>query len=150
VLEATFRGAVVYKHHGNQFTGSGRPDTSITWAGPTSWIEFKVLDVRESIHAQLDQLQLTECIRLQHQCNRAWIVAFRKGDVRRRIRERIEFYLPTALKKRPGNEEPVPQLPLDYSCKHETILRDLRTFGVASFDGHDYTALCALIQQTHG
>lgn len=131
-------GGVYYKH-ADRFT-SGIPDSTFTWNGPTSWLEFKLLDPAESIHAQLDPQQLVELVKLQHACGRAWVIAFRRprrGDAGMTV-----LYEPTALlfKRVPVARE---------RSSLENVLRDLRCHGVAEFEGHCFLALSYLIKATH-
>jgi hypothetical protein len=131
--------AKVYKH--NDRATKGMPDTSVTWADATSWLEFKMLHGEESIHNELDPIQLVELVRLEQQCHRAWVVAYRKGN--KHVGDSLTIYRPTALLR--GEVPVAKELTL-----HVNILRDLRVFGVARFEGLDHAAVVALIKATHG
>jgi len=131
----------VYYKHADKFT-RGIPDSTLTWAGPTSWLEFKLLDPVESIHAQLDPVQLVELIKLEQQCQRAWVIAFRRPRRSPMRDERLVIYRPTFL-----FGERVPRA-LEYSSA-ETVLRDLRLHGVASFGEIDYDVVVRLVHETH-
>ena len=118
----------------------GLPDTVLAWAGAVSWLEFKMLHGDEDVHNELDPLQLVELVRLEKQTHRAWVVAYRKAT--RSQGEYLTIYRPMAL--------------LNSACpiakewtSHDNVLRDLRTFGVAKFQGFDHAAVTALIKQTH-
>jgi hypothetical protein len=127
-------GAKIYKH--NDRGTKGMPDTSVTWSGSTSWLEFKMLEGEENIHNSVRfKLQLIELVRLEYQCHRAWVIAYRKP-------ERLTIYKPTALL---DLKQPVAR---EFSTR-DNVLRDLRTYGVAQFDGFDHAAVVALIRQTH-
>jgi hypothetical protein len=130
--------AKVYKHNDRQT--KGMPDTSVTWAGATSWLEFKMLHGDEDVHNELDPLQLVECVRLEQQCARAWVVAYRKAT--KTQGEYLTIYRPTALL------HSVMPVAKEWST-HDTVLRDLRTFGVAKFQGFDHAAVVSLIKATH-
>lgn len=131
-------GGVYYKH-ADRFT-AGIPDCTFTWAGATSWLEFKHLDPSESIHDQLDKIQLVELLKLQAACHRAWVIAFRRAN--RSVGPVTVIYAPSALwhDQVPSARE---------RSTHEHVLRDLSAHGVALFDGHDYGAIVSLIHQTH-
>ncbi len=131
--------AKVYKHNDRQT--KGMPDTSVTWSEATSWLEFKMLHGDESVHNELDPLQLVELVRLEQQCHRAWVIAYRKAT--KTQDEYLTIYRPTALL---SNQAPIAR---EWSL-HANVLRDLRTFGVAKFKGFDHAAVVALIKQTHG
>jgi hypothetical protein len=136
-----FTHAVVYKNHGNAFA-KGRPDSTFVWGGYTSWLEFKLLEPTESIHDQLDPLQLVELVKLERACARSWVVAFRKpkkGDV-----GSIEIYQPHRLR---GNA--VPASPVLEPTEYKNALRDLRTYGIISRPEFDYRLLAELLLQTH-
>lgn len=129
----------VYYKIADRFT-RGIPDSILTWNNVTSWLEFKLLDPHESVHAQLDPDQLVELVKLQRACHRAWVIAYRRGT--KSFKEMTMFYEPRALLQ--GAQPIAREL-----TTHENVLRDLRTFGVATFEGHDHAALVALIHQTH-
>jgi hypothetical protein len=125
----------------DRFT-SGIPDTVFTWNNYSSWLEFKLLDPNESIHKQLDPAQLVELVKLERASGRAWIVAFRRANVKKLQKPQTVFYSPHSLLRG--------QVPLSREISlHVNVLRDLKVFGVAWFDSFDYAALAALIHQTH-
>lgn len=118
----------------------GLPDTVLAWAGFVSWLEFKMLHGDESIHNELDGLQLVELVRLEQQCHRAWVIAYRAHT--RTIPDALTIYRPTALL---NNQCPI----AGELTSHVNIIRDLGTFGVARFEGFDHAAVSALIKATH-
>lgn len=120
----------------------GKPDSSFTWNGPTSWLEFKHLDHGQSIHSEgaLKKHQLVELVQLQRASGRAWVIAYRKPT--RSLEAHTTIYKPNALIR---GAQPFPK---EYSS-HENVVRDLIRFGVAAFPGYDHQALVALIRITH-
>lgn len=119
----------------------GLPDTVVAWAGAVSWLEFKMLHGDESVHNELDGLQLVELIRLEQQnAGRAWVVAYRART--RTMPDALTIYRPTALL---NNQCPIAK----ELSSHVNILRDLRTYGVARLEGFDHAAVSALIKATH-
>lgn len=135
-------GAVIYKH--NDRSTGGIPDTSITWCDADSWLEFKRLEHGESIHEELEELQLTELVKIEQQTHRAWVIAFRKGRRRNEIAETI-IYRPSALLH--GR---VPIMAQVEMAKPEQVTQLLSVWGVAVFIGAHYGAIAALIHKTHG
>jgi hypothetical protein len=129
----------IYKH--NDRGTKGMPDMSVTWAWCTSWLEFKMLKGEENIHSELDPLQLVELVRLERAGGRAWVIAYRKAT--KTMGEYLTIYQPTTLL---NNQQPVAR---EWSS-HANVLRDLRTFGVAKFQGFNHGAVVALIKATHG
>lgn len=132
---------VIYKI-ADRFT-SGIPDTVLTWEEFTSWLEFKLLDPNESIHDQLDGIQLVNLIRLEQTARRAWVIAFRRGNVKRGVSPKTIIYRPTALY---GGKMPLTERPADSSCD---FMRELTQRGVVEFEGFDHRAIAALILFTH-
>lgn len=129
----------IYKH--NDRGTKGMPDMTVTWSFCTSWLEFKMLHGDENIHNELDALQLVELVRLERAGGRAWVIAYRKQT--KTQGEYLTIYQPTALL---NNQQPVAR---EWSS-HANIIRDLRTHGVAKFEGFDHGAVVALIKATHG
>lgn len=87
-LRAHFVQGVYYKHCDKM--SSGRPDSTFTWNGVTSWLEFKLLEGGENVHAKnakdthgLAKDQLVELIRLENAGAPAWVVAYRKPKIGR-------------------------------------------------------------------
>jgi len=119
----------------------GLPDTVLVWSGHTSWLEFKMLNGAESIHNELDGIQLVELVRLEQQCHRAWVVAYRKGT--RTMGDSLTIYRPTALL---NNNEPGGTKEW---TSHDLMLSHLNCYGVARFQGFDHGAVSRLIQVTH-
>lgn len=138
----------VYYKIADKFT-AGIPDSVLNWNHVVSWLEFKLLDPNESIHDQLKAQQLVELVKLENAGMNAWVVAFRRANVKKLVLPQTVFYRPTALLRGavPVISEPMRERmgPATYT----NVLRDLRTFGVAQFPGHDYQALSSLIHQTH-
>jgi hypothetical protein len=128
----------IYKH--NDRGTKGMPDMSVTWAWCTSWLEFKMLKGEENIHGELDPLQLVELVRLERAGGRAWVIAYRKGT--KTMGECLDIYLPTALL---NNQQPIAK----EASTYDTLLRDVRTFGVARFGGFNHGAVAHLIKATH-
>lgn len=118
----------------------GLPDTVVAWSSNTSWLEFKMLTGDESIHNELDPIQLVELIRLEHNTHRAWVIAYRKST--RTLSECVDFYRPTLLF---NNHQPIPKEPATYA----NMLQQLHTTGVARFGGFNHAAVAELIKQTH-
>lgn len=129
----------VYYKIADRFT-AGIPDSIFTWNGFTSWFEFKLLDPNESIHKQLDQVQLVELLKLQSACHRAWVIAFRKHSIRADAQTLI--YAPSALW-----HDAVPIATGD--SMRVNLTRDLLAHGVAQFKGFDYDAVVTLVHATH-
>jgi hypothetical protein len=146
-LLATCKHAVYYKHA--DLFSSGYPDSTFTWSGYTSWLEFKLLGPNESVHAQLDEDQLVELVKLQKACGRAWVIAFRKpargwNHGARLLGEgpKTVIYSPKALLH--------DQVPLAQELSnHNRVYRDLCVNGVAELEGYDYAGIRALIHITH-
>lgn len=132
--------AKVYKHCDRMTAGI--PDTTVTWRGYTSWLEFKMLEARENVHDQLDTIQLVELVRLEQQCGRAWVIAYRKAHVTKLVTPRTLIYRPTKLL---AKFLPIPER----FSKLDSIYEDLQHFGVAELDGFNHHALTALIHRTH-
>jgi hypothetical protein len=131
----------VYYKIADKFT-AGIPDSVLTWSYATSWLEFKLLDPNEVIHDQLDKKQLVELVKLQHACHRAWVVAFRRQNVKRLVKPMTEIYMPSALWP--------DQVPTAHELSQpDNVLRDLRSHGIARFEGHCYEALYRLMVHTH-
>lgn len=143
---------VIYKI-ADRFT-SGIPDTVFNWNHTTSWLEFKLLDPNESIHDQLDKLQLVELVKLENTGCLAWVIAFRRANVKKLVPPMTVIYRPITLlhgqvpvAARWSEREQNPSISLE--MRHANVLQSLRVFGVAQFDGFDYAAISALIHQTH-
>lgn len=128
----------IYKH--NDRGTKGMPDVSVTWAGHTSWLEFKMLKGEAGIHTELDALQLVELYRLERACGRAWVVAYRAHT--KTIGACLDIYRPSALL---NEGQPLAKELTSYG----NLLRDLGTFGVARFGGFNHGAVAELIKQTH-
>lgn len=136
--------AYVYKT--NDRMTSGIPDTIVTWRGYTSWLEFKHLDCGANIHTELDALQCVELNKLEEQCGRAWVVAYRKANPRKLLLPCTVFYRPSALTmKRQPNVESVLELDEAVTVMHE----HLQTRGVVAVAGYNHQAVAALLWQTH-
>lgn len=131
----------VYYKHADSFT-SGIPDSTFSWRENTSWLEFKHLDPNEGIHKQLKTLQLTELVKLEHACHRAWVIAFRRPNARALVKPQTIIYRPTALLH--GREPRA-----ERKSNIVAMMSDLELFGIAQFEGHYYEALVALLHQTH-
>ena len=132
--------AVVWKH-ADRFT-AGIPDSSVTWNGADSWLEFKLLGPNESIHDQLKTVQLVELVRVERQTGRAWVVAYRKGSRNGLEAPSVTFWRPTALL---DGKEPIAQT---YASGYDFLER-LQEYGVATWEGHDHAAVALLIRLTH-
>ncbi len=130
---------------------AGRPDSTFTWNGRTSWLEFKMLEGNEDLHARNDKtthglakIQLVELLALERAGAPAWVIAYRKAT--RTLPDLTTIYRPSALITVADRVTP-PWLELSH---HPNVLRDLKTFGVAAFAGFDHAAVVALVHQTHG
>jgi hypothetical protein len=122
---------------------SGRPDTQITFNGPTSYVEFKHLGLNEKLHGALRKDQLEELIALERVSGgRAWVVVYRKGG------KFLDVYRPSALRRVRNSQmetvEPEPE-----TAHSEMHLTCLRSTGVIRLVGHDHHAVAALIRLTH-
>lgn len=133
---------LVWYNHQDKFTG-GIPDSSLTWDHADSWLEFKLLDPNQSVHDRLKKTQHVELMRLERQTGRAWVVAWRKANVRKLVTPKTEIYAPSALF---GGRVPI----VRERTTHERLLQDLRAYGVAQLEGFDHDALVALLRATHG
>ena len=137
--------SVYYKHCDRT---AGRPDSTFSWNGRTSWIEFKMLEGEGELHTKgksraLDRGQLVELIRLERAGVPAWVVAYRKRNTRHPAR--VSIYRPSALLREYGTVTPVyPEF-----STYDNILEHLRQYGVATFEGFDHKALISLILKTH-
>lgn len=144
-LVKAFPNALYYKH--NDRAAKGRPDSTFTWNRITSWLEFKMLEGHEDLHARgthgLTRVQLMELIRLERAGAPAWVVAFREGT--RQVERHTTIYRPSALITAAGTLTPRWLIPSNL----EDILSDLKHSGVAARRGFDYTAVVHLIHQTH-
>lgn len=134
-IRAEFPIARVYKHKDSATLGM--PDTSVTLASFTSWLEYKRL-TSDNIHDELKDNQLAELIRLEISGHRAWVIAY---DVRRSSLRTLVFR-PTALrnKQQPDTTQ---------RSTHDDILHHLVTRGVAVFEGHDHSVVVELLRRTH-
>lgn len=126
---------------------SGRPDTQVTYGGPTSFLESKHLGLSEKLHGALRKDQLEELIALERSsCGRAWVVVYRKGG------KFTDVYRPSALRRIVNGQldvwEPLPE-PLPTLCHTRYLLTQLRTHGVIRLAGHDHHAVAALIRLSH-
>ena len=129
----------VYYKIADAFT-KGIPDSVLNWNERTSWLEFKLLGPNESIHDQLDKHQLVELIKLERTSHRAWVVAFRKANVAKRILPQTIIYRPRKLW-----HEQVPQ-PVESVMP---VLRQLLEYGVAQGPGFNHQMVWELIHDTH-
>lgn len=148
MLQRTFPRHVYYKHNDKS---AGRPDSTFSWNGVTSWLEFKMLEGNEDVHARtatathgLAKIQLAELLKLERAGVPAWVIAYRKTI--RSTREHLTIYRPTALITVADRITPTWR---EMSI-HDNVLRDLKLYGVAAFPGFDHAAVVALIRQTHG
>ena len=149
-LKASTRDAIEHRcvgaevlHHQDRFS-SGYPDTSVSWNGFTSWVEFKFLGLEESLHGPLREDQLLQLIRLEKQSAcRAWIVVFRKT----RLEERTDIYRPTRLVSHGVKLEL--KASEKYSGLGPSNLVALWDTGVVSLSGLQYDAVASLIKLTH-
>jgi hypothetical protein len=131
--------AKIFKHC-DKFT-AGIPDSSLTWRGFTTWLEFKFLEPNATIHDELDPIQLVELVRLEGQ-GLAWVVAFRKGNAKKLVLPRTHIYRPSALLHG--------AIPYAHELgKYHSVLKDLCRYGVVDFEGFDYAAIAHLIHQSH-
>jgi hypothetical protein len=128
-------GAVIYKH-ADKFT-AGIPDTSVTWRGTTSWLEFKLLRrPADNVIKLLSKVQLHELVKLEH-AGHAWVIAFRAKP------HQTLIYRPGALvglQDAPASRE---------KTSIEGVREVLKWTGVAMFEGFNYNAIAALIHLTH-
>lgn len=129
----------IYKH--NDRGTKGMPDMSVAWNGFESWLEFKMLHGEQNIHQELDGLQLVELLKLERALRgHSWVIAYRKAT--KSQREVLDIYAPSFLI---GGAAPAAR----ENSNYDTMLRDLRAYGVARFEGFDHGAVAALIYQTH-
>lgn len=133
LLRRALPGAVVYKHHDR--STKGMPDTSVTWRGATTWLEFKVLRHGESIYKQLDPLQLIELVKIEQAGSYAWVVALRHPE------NTTEIYRPTWL-VRSRAQGWVDVIPTDRLLSPSHLL-------ALSFPGRDLRPVIQLIERTH-
>lgn len=153
-------GVKYYKH--NDRGTEGMPDSTFTWAGCTSWVEFKHLDPSEPLHARprstsgLKKLQLMELLALERASGgRAWVVAYRKG--KRGQGERVEIYRPSALYRvtsgAPQLVEPALTFGEHLSDGAISVIdleQRLERNGCVAYAGYNHLALAELIRRTHG
>lgn len=148
LLMRSFPRNVYYKHNDKS---AGRPDSTFTWNGRTSWLEFKMLEGNEDLHARtptathgLAKIQLTELLKLERSGAPSWVIAYRKAT--RTIPDHLTIYRPSALITIADRVTPTWR---EMSLR-DNALRDLNLCGVAAFPGFDHAAVVALIHQTHG
>ncbi len=134
--------------HQDQFQ-SGRPDTTVTYNGFTSWLEWKHLGPEQSIHSEhgLRKDQLDQLLKLERaSLGRAWVIVFRKG------RTFTDIYRPSALISVTDGKidyvEPSVKEPLEAGSEFELMTR-LYLTGVIRCSGHDFEAVAGLIWSTH-
>lgn len=134
-------------HHQDRFQ-SGLPDTSISYNGPTSWLEWKHLGLNEKLHGNLRKDQLDELLKLeQATLGRAWVVVFRKGG------KFTDVYRPSALLSISRGlveyVEPTPEPTSNFAESMSEEVRRLHLTGVIRWSGHDHRGIAGLIWHTH-
>lgn len=127
--------------HNDRSTG-GIPDVTVIWNGPTSWLEFKYLEPKQTVHDELKPLQLETCVDLEKASQRCWVVAYTRGTPQ--IPGTTLIYRPTALR---GG-----QLPLAAATFQDIGPGNIRLLwdtGVIRLSGHNHIGLIHLIRLTH-
>jgi hypothetical protein len=130
----------VYYKIADKFT-AGIPDSVLAWNEYTSWLEFKLLDPNESIHDQLDKIQLVELVKLQRTTGRAWVIAYRRANPKKLILPQTIIYSPRALW---GGAVPTPKPRIV-----PTLREHLTQVGVVQQEGHAHSMVYNLIVETH-
>jgi hypothetical protein len=140
VLKYRLPGWDIYKC--NDRVTKGRPDTTVTGAGYTSFLEMKLLKRGGSVEKCSDALQQVTMRKLYDLSGeRAWYVLF---DGRNPHAKRTIVCSPHALSRLNGADPPI------YGGELDGRLCDvLGEHGCVSFDGFNYALVAEILYETH-